>query len=259
MKKYLKLILPLFVLAIFSCEDNTPEIYDGDSISYFTDPSLTFTVQEGSTFSLEILISEASATDRTFTVAIDEVLTDAPASSYTLGTDLLIPANSYTGNLEIAGNVLDVITGTKLVLELTSVEGSNVASFDNIATITLEQFCPFVRDNFLGVMKADEEGYAIYDVNVSAGEADNELIISNVWDTDPNSTTSLFLVEDGYSVGFPNYLDNYLYESATYGPAYVDSGVGTWSSCATEIDIYFEVVVAAGTFGVTHITFYKED
>ena len=183
MKKYLKLILPLFVLAIFSCEDNTPEIYDGDSISYFTDPSSTFTIQQGSTFSLEILISEASATDRTFTVAIDEVLTDAPASSYTLGTDLLIPANSYTGNLEIAGNVLDVITGTKLVLELTSVEGSNVASFDNMATITLEQFCPFVRDNFLGVMKADEEGYAIYDVNVSAGTEDNELIISNVWDT----------------------------------------------------------------------------
>ena len=256
MKKIAYLIIPLFVFVFTSCEDNQPEIYNGDSISYFSETTTTFTIQDGSVFSGEVLVSSATSYDRTFTVEVDE-LTDAPDSSYTIDSNLVIPANSFTGSVEIAGNVLEVVTGSKLVLNLTSVEDSNVATFDNKLTITMEQFCPFVRDNFLGLMKADEEGYAVYDVNVTAGDLDNELVITNVWDTDPNSTTSIYLVEDGYVVEFPNYLDNYLYNNATYGAAYVDNGYGTWSSCETVIDIYFQVRVAAGFFSETHITFFK--
>lgn len=256
MKKIAYLIIPLFVFVFTSCEDNQPEIYNGDSISYFSETTTTFTIQDGSVFSGEVLVSSATSYDRTFTVEVDE-LTDAPDSSYTIDSNLVIPANSFTGSIEIAGNVLEVVTGSKLVLNLTSVEDSNVATFDNKLTITMEQFCPFVRDNFLGLMKADEEGYAVYDVNVTAGDLDNELVITNVWDADPNSTTSIYLVEDGYVVEFPNYLDNYLYNNSTYGAAYVDNGYGTWSSCETVIDIYFQVRVDAGLFGETHITFFK--
>jgi len=257
MKKIAYLLLPVLMLVITSCQDQGPEVYDGDSLSYFSETSGTFTIQAGSVYDIEVLVTSATAYDRTFSVEVDDALTDAPASSYTIDTNFVIPANSYAGTFQIAGNVLDVVTGTKLVLNLTSVEDSNVATFDNTHTITMEQFCPFVRDNFLGLMKADEEGYAVYDVNVTAGAEPNELKISNVWDINPNSETTIFLVEEGYVVEFPPYQDNYLYTSATYGPAYVAFGEGTWSSCATTIDISFEVIVAAGTFGVTNISFFK--
>ena len=256
MKKIAYIILPLFLLVFSSCEDTEPEVYDGDSLSYFEETSKTFTVQAGSTYSGVVLVSEATSYDRTLTLDLDDA-SDAPAISYTIGTNLVIPANSYSGTFEVAGNVLEVVSGTKLILNLTSVEDSNVATFDNKLTLTLEQFCPFVRDNFLGPMKADEEGYTVYDVNVTAGALANELKISNVWDINPNSETTIFLVEEGYVVEFPPYQDNYLYTSATYGPAYVAEGEGTWSSCATTIDISFQVIVSAGTFGVTNISFFK--
>ena len=256
MKKIAYIILPLFLLILSSCEDTKPEVYDGDSLSYFEETSETFTIQSGSIYNGVVLVTEAKSYDRTFTLEIDEA-SDAPASSYTIGTDLVIPANSYSGTFEVAGNVLEVVSETKLVLNLMSVEDSDVATFDNKLTLVLEQFCPFERDNFLGLMKADEEGYGVYDVNVTAGTDENELIISNVWDNDPNSTTSIFLVEEGYVVEFPSYQDNYLYSHPTYGPAYVAFGEGTWSSCATTIDISFEVIVDAGSFGVTNISFFK--
>jgi len=256
MKKIAYIILPLFLLVFSSCEETEPEVYDGDSLSYFEETSVTFTIQAGSIYSGVVLVSEATSYDRTFTLDVDDA-SDAPASSYTIGTNLVIPANSYSGTFEVAGNVLDVVSGTKLVLNLTSVEDSNVATFDNKLTLTMEQFCPFVRDNFLGLMKADEEGYAVYDVNVTAGAEPNELKISNIWDVDPNSETTIFLVEEGYVVEFPPYQDNYLLTHPSYGPAYVALGEGTWSSCATTIDISFEVIVAAGSFGVTNISFFK--
>lgn len=257
MKKIAYLLLPVLMLVFTSCEDQGPEVYDGDSLSYFSETSGTFTIQAGSVYDIEVLVTSATAYDRTFSVGVDAALTDAPASSYTIDTNLVIPANSYAGTFQVAGNVLDVVSGTKLVLNLTSVEDSNVATFDNTHTITMEQFCPFVRDNFLGPMKADEEGYAVYDVNVTAGTQPNELKISNVWDVDPNSVTTIFLVEEGYVVEFPPYQDNFLYNHSLYGPAYVYNGEGTWSSCAITIDISFEVIVAAGSFGVTNISFFK--
>ena len=114
----------------------------------------------------------------------------------------------------------------------------------------MEQFCPFVRDNFLGVMSANEAGYGVYNVNVTAGTEENELIISNLWDSDPNSTTSIFLVEEDYLVEYPAYADNYLTTDSN-GPIYAsdlvqDGSVSTWSSCATQIDLNIQFLVNIG-------------
>jgi len=249
MKKIAYIILPLFLLVFSSCEDTEPEVYDGDSLSYFEETSVTFTIQSGSIYSGVVLVTEAKSYDRTFTIEIDEA-SDAPANSYTIDNNLVIPANSYAGTFEVAGNVLDVVSGTKLILNLTSVEDSNVATFDNKLTLTMEQFCPFVRDDFLGVMSADEAGYGVYNVNVTAGTEENELIISNIWDYDPNSTTSIFLVEEDYLVEYPAYDDNYLTTDSN-GPIYVsdlvqDGSVSTWSSCATQIDLNIQFLVNVG-------------
>jgi len=267
MKKIAYLLLPVLMLVFTSCEDQGPEVYDGDSLSYFSETSGTFTIQAGSVYDVEVLVTSATAYDRTFSVEVDAALTDAPASSYTMGTSLVIPANSYAGTVEIAGNVLDVVSGTKLVLNLTSVEDSNVATFDNTHTITMEQYCPFVRDNFLGTMNAVEtgDGYsAEYDVTVSAGTAPNELIINNFWEAGPAATTTVFLVEEGYIVEYPAYADNFLYVNPTYNsPCYIDADgyENTWSSCETKMDLNFQVLINIGgtlyTFGDTNIVLTK--
>lgn len=249
MKKIAYIILPLFLLVFSSCEDLGPEVYDGDSLSYFEETSATFTIQAGSIYSGTVLVSEAASYDRTFTLEVDDA-SDAPASSYTIGSVLSIPANSYSGTFEVAGNVLNVVSGTKLVLNLSSVEDSNVATFDNKLTLKMEQFCPFDRENFLGVMSADEAGYGVYSVNVTAGTEDNELIISNIWDVDPSSTTSIFLIEEDYSVEYPAFADNYLTTDSN-GLVYVsdlvqDDSVSTWSSCATQIDLNIQFLVNVG-------------
>jgi hypothetical protein len=127
MKKNLKLILPLFVLAIFSCEENTPETYTGESIAYFSETSVTYPVEADSSFNVEVVVSESSTADRVFTVEIDSELTTATDDSYSMSADLSIAAGAYSGNVVINGVVSNVVAGSKLVLDLTSVEGSNVA------------------------------------------------------------------------------------------------------------------------------------
>lgn len=266
MKKIAYIILPLFLLVFSSCEETEPEVYDGDSLSYFEETSETFTIQAGSIYSGVVLVTEAKSYDRTFTIEIDEA-SDAPANSYTIDTNLVIPANSYAGTFEVAGNVLDVVSGTKLILNLTSVEDSNVATFDNKLTLTMEQYCPFDRDNFLGTMNALEtgDGYsAEYDVTVSAGTEPNELIINNFFEAGPAATTTVFLVEEGYIVEYPTYADNFLYVNPTYNsPCYVDADgyENTWSSCETKMDLNFQVLINIGgtlyTFGDTNIVLTK--
>lgn len=146
MKKNLKLILPLFVLAIFSCEENTPETYTGESIAYFSETSVTYPVEADSSFNVEVVVSESSTADRVFTVEIDSELTTATDDSYSMSADLSIAAGAYSGNVVINGVVSNVVAGSKLVLDLTSVEGSNVASFDNTVSITMNPSCPIVAD-----------------------------------------------------------------------------------------------------------------
>ncbi len=57
MKKIAYIILPLFLLVFSSCEDTEPEVYDGDSLSYFEETSKTFTIQAGSIYSGVVLVS----------------------------------------------------------------------------------------------------------------------------------------------------------------------------------------------------------
>ena len=42
-------------------------------------------------------------------------------------------------------------------------------------------------------------------VTITAGAADNEILISNVWDADPNSSTRVFLIDESEPLGFPHY------------------------------------------------------
>jgi len=258
MKKHI-LILFSLSLAFFACEDTEEAIYTGESLSYFTNgTSGNYYVQDidDNFFEIIVGITDASTSDRTVSVSVDPAST-VPADQYTLD-DLFIPSGSNIGSIKVYGDYDSVVSGTSLILNLDSVQGSNVATFDNVYTLDFYQFCPFVRDEFLGTWDADEEGYTVYPVNVTAGTLPNEIIISNVWDSDPNSTTSVYLDDSdpsNFVLDFPDYTENYLYDHATYGPAYIDNAYGTFDACTKTIDMYFQVRVDAGLFAETHITF----
>ena len=263
MKKYIFILSCLFVLTI-SCEDAKQEIYEDLSLTYFTDStSGTYYVQDSpdSTFEITVGVTDVSSSDRTFSIAIDDANSTVTTDQYSIDNNLVIPANSHIGTLTIYGEYANIVSGSTLVLSLTDVDNSNIADFDNTFTLNFYQFCPFVRDEFLGAWDADEIDYAVYDVTVTAGAADNEILISNVWDVDPSSTTRVFLDDSdpsNFVLDFPIWSENYLYNNATYGPAYIDNAYGTFNACDKIIDMYFQVRVDAGFFSETHIIFTKQ-
>lgn len=260
MRKYVYLFLGL--LALSSCSEEEAEIYSDSSLSYFTNGvSGKYYVQEtGNSFDIEVGVTDVSSVNRSFVVTIDDAST-ATTDEYTIGNSLMIPAGSNIGVVSIVGDYNSIVNGSSLILNLTNVEGSEVASFDNSYTLNLFQYCDFIRDDFLGSWNADEDdGAFTYTSTFTAGVAENEIIMSYLWGADPSSTTTVFFDDSNPSnfvLDFPGYEDNYLYDNATYGAAYIDSGYGTFDACNQVIDMYFTVRVSAGTFAETHTVFTR--
>lgn len=259
MKKYFLLLLVTVFLA--SCSDEDPQVYKGDSLTYFTNGVAgKYYIQEAEDpYQIQVGVTDVSSVDRTFSIEIDDAST-ATTAEYSIGSSLVIPANSHIGTIDVYGDYNNVVNGSTLIIKLIDVEGSNVATFDNVFTLTLYQYCEFVRDDFLGTWNADEEGYQVYTSVFTAGEGDNEIIMSNLWDVNPSSQTLVIFNDSNPSnfvLEFPPYEENYLYDHPNYGPAYIDAGYGTFDACNQVIDMYFTVRVSEGTFEETHIVFTR--
>lgn len=267
----MKKVLLTFIIAFtaFSCSDAEPEVYkasDG-SLAYFTSgTSGSFFIQEvpNPEFLIEVGITTASSSDRSFSISIDPEETTATVSQYTIEqSSLFIPANSNVGYIKVIGNYENALTsGSKLVINLESVENGLLANFDTTYTLNIYQFCPFQVSDFLGSWNADEVGYAVYNSNFTAGaNADlNEIVMSNIWDVNPASQTKVYFNDSNpsnFKLDFPVYTDNPLYVDSTYGQAWIDRGTGNFSSCAETVYMRFQVRVNAGFFAATEIYFSR--
>lgn len=264
MKKIVLLLMSSFVL--FSCSDQEPEVYSGENLAYFTDSTEgAFYVQNvpNPEYLIEVGITNSVDYDRSIEVSIDPS-SDATASQYTIDNNsLFIPAGSHIGYIKVLGDYANSLTsGSTLVMDLVNVQDGVVAGFNNRFTLTIYQFCDFVVADFLGAWDADEVGYAVYTSNFTAGTdtALNEIVMSNIWDVNPSSQTKVYFNDSdpsNFVLDFPAYTDNYLYNDATYGPAYVDRGEGTFSACAQTAYMTFQVRVSAGFFSPTEIYFSR--
>lgn len=265
MKTIYKILSLVFVLTVsVSCDrdqGDTDYLNNRDNIIYFDSTSGTLVIEDGQDNTYDIVVAAAALTNNnlSFDVSVD------PASSAVEGVDFTVLGSSFAFNngqllatVTVSGDFAYASTeGKTAIFHLTSSDSEVGAK--STFTLDLFKFCPFDRDNFLGSYDADEEGYTVYPVTITAGAAANEIVISGVWDADPNSTTSVFLIEASETLEFPPYFDNYLYDHPTYGPAYIDLGNGTFVTCSRVIDMRFRVRVAAGYFGETHITFYPSN
>jgi len=261
-------LMLLLVTTLSSCDEDVV-IWDnvnGASITSLRTGILELPVyEEGESFVDVIVdVTTVSDVDRAITINV-EANTTATSAMYTIDqTTLVIPAGSYNGVIRVnAGAFTDIPFGQtlKLFLSLTSVSDAELVVAKSKVTVNIYRFCPFVRDEFLGQWVADEVGYQAYPSTFTAGVADNEIIMSGIWDVDPNSQTKVFFIDTNpasFVLGFPPYLENLLVPSySTYGAAYIDRGVGSFSACEQTITMTFQVRVTAGYFSATTINFYR--
>lgn len=155
--------LVLGVVMLSSCEANDiPTIgEDAPTLVQFGTTSLVMgTPEEGTSREVEVIVTNTSETERTVDVTVDPKST-ATEDQYEI-SNLVIPANSYTGTFTITSNyeALPESGSSELILNLNGVGGEETL-VDN-GTLEVEMFrkCPVVIENFVGTWTGvDNAGY----------------------------------------------------------------------------------------------------
>lgn len=122
-----KLLIILLVIGLAGCEAD-PLLYDsvnGQTLVSFSSSSGTLPVpQEGASFTIPVEVSTVSNVDRAINVSVDASST-AGSAEYTINS-AVIPAGSYSGNIEVVGNFDEIPDSiiTNLILNLNGIEGT---------------------------------------------------------------------------------------------------------------------------------------
>lgn len=267
MKKFLlKFSMVAILIATLSSCDEDKVIFNGSGVgslaSFATDKGALPAVDDSTTSTIIVNVANATSTDRTIVVSVDPSTTALPSEYEILSNTLIIPANEYQGKIQVKTNydVLQDGVTRELVLKLESVEDATISS--SLYTLKIFKYCAFVREDFLGEWIGREDGEEPYAATFTAGEAPNEILISNVWDLDPNSTTRVFFNDSdpaNFVLDFPPYLQNVLSQSiGTYGVGWVDKGSGTFSACEQTVDMKYTIRVGAGTFAPSTVQYTRD-
>lgn len=129
----------------------------------------------------------------------------------------------------------------EFVITLASTSRDNVeigaVESTNPEAITVRIATPV--DFFVGTYDVVEDDQFTYESVITAGDADNEIIISNLYDSDPASQTRLLINNDG-TFSYPDYADNLLFTSTNpaLGNVFVEGIAGTFD-CNGGIDLNF--------------------
>jgi hypothetical protein len=265
-KLFLKFsIIAVLFASLSSCDEDTV-IFSGtgaNSLAAFDQEQGALPAVDATTTTMIVVnVADASPTERTIMISIDPATTALPAEYEIISTSLVIPANAYNGTIIVRAKYEALLDGVskKLILNLDSVADALVS--ERQFTLNIFKFCAFERDNFLGEWIANEVGFGPYPSTFTVGTtADNEILMSGIWGVDPTSQTRVFFNDTNaasFVLSFPPYLENLLVPSyGTFGAAYIDRGVGTFSACDQTITMTFQVRVTAGFFAPTTINFYR--
>jgi len=148
MKKYLLKItaLVLFFGIITSCEEDKVVYSGSQSLAAFVGTSGSLPVFEVgvSTLKIGVEISSKSSTARTIEVSVDGTST-ALASQYVINSaSLVIPADSYSGEIIVTGNFdnLNVNEVVTLILNLDKVGDATVEPSKSSFALSVYKSCP---------------------------------------------------------------------------------------------------------------------
>lgn len=250
------LVLLLSMVAVVSCKKESL-LYDGPVLAHFLKASDVFFVDsEDSTYTLQIGLTKALDRDLTVKLVADEASTAVEGEQYALESyEVIIPAGEVIGNVTIVGLFSGITDPVNLKLKL--VEGENVAGFSTDIDITIRQFCPFVRDEFVGIynvwseLNEDDAGeIAEYEVEAIA-DPDNEngLIFLDVFEDGKNIKVTLDASNKSNFVAVLEQAQTIFTYSEGY-PGVLAAGKGTFNACEPEIQFRVKVdVPGLGTFG----------
>lgn len=201
MKRAYKLTFVLAsLLALASCEDPEPTIYNGgtndDAFVAFTNSVYSLPVIRDEEGSVEITLqaSTISNADRTYTLAIDEEASTADPSIYTFPASVTIPAGEYEASVVVEA-VDEGVTATNqtIVFSISNlVEGTEFTD-DETVTINIYEVCP-LQDEFLGdyvfnqtsgILTSGGNDVTIFEqggiVTLEAGSNEYERVINSEW------------------------------------------------------------------------------
>lgn len=255
MKKIFNLAFTVVLAAItmVSCEKESL-VYDGAALGHFTEASNSFFVEaEDTLYTIPVGLTKAADQDITFKVqVVGEGTTGEAGVHYTLVSDeVTIKAGEVIGNLTVIGHFDNLTNPVKLKLELA--ESDKAASFLQTYDLTIQQFCPFVRDEFVGtyIFESDwwTEGVP-YEVSAIAHpENANAIIFKDMYEEGyditivfNDATKSNFFVTIAQQPAWfnPTYGDIYLYGGTT----------GKFDACNKSINFtIIHGVPGLGTFG----------
>ncbi|MGD2035540.1 MAG: hypothetical protein PVF73_10820, partial [Bacteroidales bacterium] len=182
-------LLAGFLILINSCKEQD-FTYSGPSLVSFTDGTgKAFYVQEVANSVDTIIVGVTSSTgvDRTISFSVDAASTAIAGTHYNLsGTQVTIPANQVLGYIIVEG-LYEGFAGDARTLIL-NLEGGDVpiADFDASFTMTMQQYCPFDINDFVGTWDVvdqsvyEEEPY-VYQITTEAGGGDT-LIAHGLWE-----------------------------------------------------------------------------
>jgi hypothetical protein len=270
------------LLVLGSCvkqKFTTPELAEFASSSTSNTGAYFIPDDPNSTFKVPIGITTSSDKDRVINFTITSPTGAAAGQQYTIGaTSITIPAGKVVDSIPIKGIFAGYPAGRKDTLVFT-ITGGDAPIFTTYKTYTLvlQKYCNVVLNDLLGtytnVVDYDDQGnpYGPYSVTVtgtSTGPTSAKLVIPNLAAAafgpfDPTTDAS---ASPGITVNLDwsnpaNFVTivptQSFYKDATYGPAQMVSGTGTFSSCDGTLTLSYTVTVAAGSFGTFTTTLQR--
>ncbi|SDS68589.1 Calx-beta domain-containing protein [Winogradskyella sediminis] len=164
-KNYLYLFIALAF--VFACEEDGPEVYNGQAFVSFTDQNGTLNVEEDSGSSeFTIGITKAFDTDVTVTLSVTDDTAVENADFILPSTTVVIPAGEYIGSFNIDPINDDVFnTPRAFSIEIVSVSSSqvnigneNVDSYIKTVNIVNDD-CPTQYSLWFGDLTVQDPGY----------------------------------------------------------------------------------------------------
>ncbi|HYD90606.1 MAG TPA: hypothetical protein VEA37_03850 [Flavobacterium sp.] len=188
------------LLALASCEDPEPTIYNGDvneleTFVDFTNSVYSLPVVRDEDGSVEITLqaSTVSSVDRTYTLTIDEGASTADPGIYTFPASITIPAGQHAASAVVEA-VDEGVTASNQTIVFSI---SNLADFESTdgdsVTINIFEVCP-LQDEFLGdyvfnqtsgILTSGGNDVTIFEqggiVTLEAGSNEYERVINSEW------------------------------------------------------------------------------
>ncbi|MEA3503660.1 MAG: hypothetical protein U9R32_00470 [Bacteroidota bacterium] len=238
----------LFATALLfnACEEDSSDFeYNGEALVSFaveTQGIYYVTDAEGNADTIKAYINKPASKDLTFSVIVDESSTAVEGTDFNLESNTITIKKGEVEGIIVVKGIYSALPdcATKVVnLKLTS----DAAEYDNIYSLSLNKFFPFVITDFEGSFTVNDDTDDPYNVSVTIGEGNN-LTANGIWGMDADIT--LEMDPDNFSV---NIAEQLLFEHSTYGNVYIKSNsAGSFKSCDNSLDLNFKVYADAGTF-----------